>query len=134
VSTRIHHHHVVARAEQNLRLPYYTNAIVRDAMENEHPIAIGLHGTNLPTAQEGAIARAHVKLLMMRAYFGEHSVSFLNEVRGKFPALWMQERRARKPAQARRHDRRRKRKNEEYADRASHSLEDTRYASRKFHG
>jgi hypothetical protein len=85
-------------------------------MKNKHPIPIGLYGTNLPPAQENAIRRAHVKFLAVRADFRKRRISFLDEIRGEFPAQRMQERRAREPAHARRHDRRRKRKNEQYAD------------------
>ena len=132
VSTRIHHYDVVACPKQNLRLPYDTYAVVCDPMKNEHPIAIGLHGTNLPPAQQSVIGRAYVKLLTMRADFRERRVSFLNEVRRKLPAQRVKERRTREPAHARRDNRRRKRKKEEDTYRASHSLEDTRYASWKF--
>jgi len=109
VRARVHHRHAIARLQQQLCLSQCTHAIVGDTMKNEHPISVGLRGTNLPAAQESTIEGAHIEILAMRADLCKCGISFLNEIGREFPAHRMQERRARQPAHDRGHQRRRKR-------------------------
>ena len=93
VCARVHHHHAVALLKQKLRLTHHAHAVVSDSMENEHPIAVWFNGPNFPASQEDTIGGTHVKILTMRTDLRKGGVGFPNEVGGKFPTQWMQERR-----------------------------------------
>ena len=67
VSAGVHHHHAVARQQQDAGVFEDSHAIVGDAVKKEHPIAVGLCGTHFPAAQKDAIGGAHVEVFAMDA-------------------------------------------------------------------
>ena len=92
VRPRIHHHDTVVMAQENLGCAQDARAIVRNAVEEQHPIAIRRWRSNLPAAQFDAIRRAHIEIDLSSARAVEHGLCFHHAI--GIEAHWMQHARA----------------------------------------
>ena len=81
VSAGIHHHHGVTVAQQELGVPQDSRAIVRHAMEEQDPIAIGFGRANFPSAQSDTVWCANSEILLGRACPGEHLSGVFQAIR-----------------------------------------------------
>ena len=111
----VHQRDAVAGAKKNKCVFEYAHAIVRDAMEEQHPGTIGRDSAHFPAAQENAIGCAYVKRLAVNADLREGSVGLLDEIGGEWAAHGVQEGRRDEPADDHGDQRRSEKKDEEDA-------------------
>ena len=98
VGARIHQNDAIARAKNNQALLEHTHTIVGDAVEEEHPGAVGMCGANLPATQQNAIRSANVERFTQRSNLCEGSIGLLDEIGRERAADGMQKRRSDEPA------------------------------------
>jgi hypothetical protein len=110
VSAGVHHNDTVVGEEQNAGVFENARAVVRDAVENERPIAVGVHGTDFPASKEDAVGRANVEIFAMSVDLPECGIGFTEEVRRELPADGMEKRGSEKPST---HGRQRRREEEQ---------------------
>jgi len=141
VGPRVHHHHAVARTQQEFRLTGNADAVVRHAMKQQHPRAVGIRRRDLPAAQQHAVGRAHVERLAVRVGDREGSIGFANQVGCKLAPDGVQIRGRDQPPGHRRQHRRQEQQNQHHANdssthggaqQASPRLEHTHEAGREF--
>jgi galactose-1-phosphate uridylyltransferase len=116
VGARIHQRDSVASAKKDERVFENAHAVIRNAVEEQHPATIGLPGADFPAVQKNRVGRANVKGFAVDTNLREGSVRLLNEVGCKWAANGMEKRRSYKPSERHSHDRWNEKQDEQDAD------------------
>ena len=98
----------------------HAHAIVRNAVEEEHPGAVGPGGAHLPSAQQDAICGSNVERLTLHANLRERGVGLLDQVGSERSTHRAQERRRDQPAQHYGQKRREEQQNQGNPEQAAH--------------
>ena len=97
VGAGVHHDNAVSGAQQEFRLTDDSHAVVRDAVEEEDPIPIGIFRADFPATEKHSIRSANLEILAACPSDGERGICFADEVRSQLAANGMEERRAGEP-------------------------------------
>jgi len=98
VGASVHHDDTVSGAKKDFRLADGANAIVRDAVKEKDPAAIGVRRTDEPAAEGEAVGSLDREVLALGMGDCEGGVGFANEIGSEFAAERMEIGRADEPA------------------------------------
>ena len=115
VGPRVHHHHSVPGAQQDFRLAGDADAVVRHAVKQQHPGAVGIPGRDLPAGEQHTVRRPHLERLAVRVGERERRIGFANQVGRKFAPDGMQIRGRHQPPRHRCQHRRQEQQNQHHA-------------------
>lgn len=91
VSAGVHHNDAVAGANEEFGLADHADAVVGNAVEEEHPVAVGMIGANNPAAKHDAVGSANVEVFAMAAGVREGGVGLTDQIGGEVAADGMKE-------------------------------------------
>src|SRR5260370_8848891 len=98
VGADVHHNDAVAGEEKDAGVFENAHAVIRNAVENQYPIAVGVRGTDFPSSKQDAVRCANVKILAMSVDLTERGISFEDEIGSELPADRMEKRGPEKPS------------------------------------
>jgi hypothetical protein len=89
VGAGVHHNGAVTGAKEKFGLADDPDAVVGNAVEKEHPIAVGMVGADNPASEEDAVGGADVEVFAVAAGMGEGGVGLTDKVGREFAAHGM---------------------------------------------
>jgi len=98
VGADVHHNDAVAGEEKDAGVFENAHAVIRNAMENQYPIAVGVRGTDFPSSKQDAVRCANVEIFAMSVDLTERGISFEDEIGSELPADGMEKRGPEKPS------------------------------------
>ncbi len=98
VGADVHHNDAVAGEEKDAGVFENAHAVIRNAVENQCPIAVGVRGTDFPSSKQDAVRCANVKILAMSVDLTERGISFEDEIGSELPADGMEKRGSEEPS------------------------------------
>src|SRR5260370_10514448 len=116
VGAGVQHDQAVGGAEKDLRLADDAGAVVRGAVKEQDPAAVGILRTDFPAAEKSSIRRANVEILARGAGDSEGDVGYVDQIGSQLAANGMEERRADEPSGDRRRERRKGQQNQSDAN------------------
>ncbi len=94
----VHHDDAVAGKEQDARVFENAHAIIRHAVKDQYPIAVGVRGTHFPSSKEDVVRCANIVFFVTRANLRESGIGLPDEVGCELPADRMEKRGPEKPS------------------------------------
>src|SRR5260370_21304755 len=98
VGADVHHNDAVAGEEKDAGVFENAHAVIRNAMENQYPIAVGVRGTDFPSSKQDAVRCANVEIFAMSMDLAECGIVFEDEIGSELPAEGMEKRGPEKPS------------------------------------
>ena len=89
VVARIHHRHAEIVPQQHARVRQHSCAIIRHAVEQQHPIAIRRAWAQFPASQRNPVRSRHVEVFANCIFFVQRFVRLSNQLGGQIAFLRM---------------------------------------------
>jgi hypothetical protein len=78
VGASVHHHHAVPRAKKELGVADDADAIVRNAVKEQDPVAIGVRRADLPATEQSSVGGTYLKVFAAGVDAGKGGVAMFN--------------------------------------------------------
>src|SRR5260370_29081558 len=98
VGADVHHNDAVAGEEKDAGVFENAHAVIRNAVENQYPIAVWVRGADFPSSKQDAVRCANVEIFAMSMDLAECGIGFEDEIGSELPAEGMEKRGPEKPS------------------------------------